>query len=270
MVTAPPGSASFEAEDIARLSRPSLRLAFEPGPAAPPLEDVAAALGRSRPELVTVAGQLPAARGERLLRLSQRPITDLERERSRTRLVAGLFWLLVYELRPDLWDRLARLEEISPDLLQALDCQGRLVVEVAAGTGRLSCFLAASASLLVAIEPVPSLRARLRQRLQGRACVVAAVGHRLPLADGAADLVVSCASFGPDFPIGGEPVVAELERVVRIGGRVAVVGPEQPGWWDERGYELHSFAPPEPVAQPDLEAFFGPLHPPSELALKTL
>lgn len=251
------------------MSHPTLRLAFEPGPASPPLEDVAAALGRSPKHLQLIAAQLPPARGERLLRLGQRPVSDRERDESASRLVGGLFWLLVYELRPELWERLARLEEISPDLLAALDSRG-LVVEVAAGTGRLSRHLAGGAGVLIAIEPVPGLRARLRRRLPARCLVVAALGHRLPLADGAADLAVSCASFGPDFPTGGKPVLAELERVVRPGGRVVVIGPEDPAWWSAMGYEVRSFPCPAPPEQPELEAFFGPISPPSELALKRL
>jgi len=45
VATAPPGSARFAAADLARLGRATLNLLLAPGPCAPPLEDVAAALG---------------------------------------------------------------------------------------------------------------------------------------------------------------------------------------------------------------------------------
>jgi hypothetical protein len=43
---------------------------------------------------------------------------------------------------------------------------------------------------------------------------------------GFADVLLSCTTFGPDPPLGGERVAAELERCVRPGGRVVLVGPE--------------------------------------------
>jgi SAM-dependent methyltransferase len=269
VAAAPPGSARFQPADLARLSRPTLRRLLAPGPSAPPLEDVAAALaGRAR-ELDVVASALPPSRGERLLRLSQRPATAGRREAAGRRLVRGAFWYLAYELAPDQWDRLAAAEPIAPALVADLPADGARVLEVAAGTGRLTAPLAGRAARLLAVEPCPPLRERLRRRLPGL-WVAAGVGHQLPVASGWADLVVSCATFGPDPPLGGEEVRRELERCARPGGAVALVSPEEPAWWQEDGYELRVY--PEPAARldPDLEAFFGPAHPPHRLLYKRL
>jgi SAM-dependent methyltransferase len=119
----------------------------------------------------------------------------------------------------------------------------------------------------VAIEPSPPLRRLLAQRFP---CVkvIAGVGHRLPLRSGWADLVVSCATFGPHAPMGGDAVLSELERCVRPGGTLGMVGPEEPGWWERRGFQLVSYPQPGARLDPDLEAFFGPPHPPHRLLLK--
>lgn len=269
VATAPPGSARFTAADLARLGRPTLRLLLAPGPSAPHLEDVAAALGDRPRELFAVAAALPPDRGERLLRLSQRPVAAGEREAAGRRLARGAFWYLAYELEPDLWDRLSRAEPVAPELLADLPADGARVLEVAAGSGRLTASLAGRAARLLAAEPCPPLRDRLRGRLPGIP-VVAAVGHELPCVSGWADLVVSCAAFGPDPPLGGDEVRRELERCARPGGVVALVSPEAPEWWRERGYELRDY--PEPAARldPDVEAFFGPAHPPCRLLYKRL
>lgn len=267
---APPGASSFEPEDVARLSPALLNLAFEPGPASAPLEDAAAALGLTPDAVYDVASRLPPERGERLLRLSQRSLPSEERLAARRRLVGGLFWLLVYELRPELWDRLAAQERISESLLAAIPVEGRLVVDVAAGSGRLSIPLAARARLLVAVEPAAPLRALLRRKLPAGSHVVAGMGQRLPVRDGAAGAVVSCATFGPDHPQGGDRIIAELERACAPGGVVAMVGPEAPDWWAERGFRLDRFPAETPRPDPELVEFFGPLCPPDTLLSKRL
>jgi SAM-dependent methyltransferase len=267
VAAAPPGSARFVAADLARLGRATLHLLLGPGPSAPPLEDVAAALGDRPRELFVVASALPPARGERLLRLSQRPVPPGEREAAGRRLVRGAFWYLAYELVPDLWDRLATAEPIAPQLLADLPADGARVLEVAAGSGRLTVWLADRAACLVAVEPCPPLRALLRRRLPG-VSVAAGVGHRLPVVSDWADLVVSCATFGADPPLGGDEVRQELERCARPGGSVALVSPEAPDWWEERGYELTVYPEPPARLDADVEAFFGPPHPPCRLLYK--
>jgi len=213
----------------------------------------------------------PPERAERLLRLAHRPRPAAEREAAERRVVRALFWPLVYELAPERWDALAAAEPVCPELLAALPADGARVLEVAAGSGRITVPLAERAAALLAVEPSRPLRRLLAARLQGRrAWAVAALAQRLPVADGWADLVVCCASFGPHEPLGGERVLAELERCARRGGGVvAFIGPEEPSWLEARGYERRVFEPSPPRGRvADLEAFFGRLWPPHELLLK--
>lgn len=266
---APGGSDRFQARDVARLSPSALNLLFEPGPSAPPLEDVAAALASEPSALYQVASALPPSRGERLLRLGQRPVSQEKREAAARRLVRGAFWYLTYELAFELWDRLAAAEPVAPQLLADLPADRARVLDVGAGSGRLAASLAARAALLVAVEPSAPLR-RLLVRRYPCIQVVGGVGHRLPIVSDWADLVVSCATFGPHPPLGGEPVLAELERCLRPGGTLAMVGPEDPAWWRRRGFELLVYPQPEARFDPELEAFFGPPHPPHRLLVKRL
>lgn len=269
---APPGSGQFQPEDLARLRPSAIAFMLSPGPASPPLEDVAAALEESPTALHAVASALPGNRAERLLRLAQRPRPETDRARAREALVRGLFWPLVYELLPDRWDRLSRAEAVHPQLLSALPSGCELVLEVGAGTGRLTVSLVERAGRLVAVEPSPGLRGILSSRLGGYADVVAGRAPQLPVRAGSVDLVISCASFGPHAPWGGEVVVADLERCARPGGTVAFVGPEDPDWFASLGYERTSFEValvPAP-AEPELVGFFGPLAPPHELLTKKI
>ena len=234
---------------------------------APPLEDLAAALGAPG-EIVAC---LDRARAAELQRLATEPISEAERESAGRRLVRGLFWFLVYELAPMRWDALAAVEPVHPDLLRSLSCDGARVLEVAAGSGRLSVELASRSRSLLTVEPSAPLRRLLLRRLRGRGWVLAAFAHALPVRDGWADVVTACASIGSQPPLGGEAVLGELERCCRPGGVVALIGPEDPRWFEARGYRRLDFGQLEaPPCDPEVEAFFGPRTPPHELLLKQL
>ena len=266
VLAAPPGSAQFRPADLARLTPSTLHRVLAPMPSAPPLEDVAAALGGQPRELFSVAAALEPSRGERLLRLSQRPVPDADRAAAGARVVRGLFWTLVYELEPERWIDLAEAEPISPDLLRDLPAAGARVVEVGAGAGRLTAHLVEVAAVVMALEPCPALRERLRRR--SRANVIAGVTQQLPLASGWADLATAGAAMGSQPPLGGPAALAELERVVRTGGTVALISPQDPPWFQERGYELREYPPPRVPPRPDLTSYFGPLEPLHSLLIK--
>jgi len=96
---------------------------------------------------------------------------------------------------------------------------GRPVVDLAAGTGKLTELLARSGARLVAIEPVSAMAARLRARLPS-APLLAGVAEALPLAASSVEAVV----VGQAFHWFDAPrAYAELARVVRPGGHLGLI-----------------------------------------------
>ena len=163
-----------------------------------------------------------------------------------------LAWELLYRLEPELYDRLARVERLHPGVVDWLPREVNRIAEVGAGTGRLTMELAERGRHVVAAEPALPLRRILRRKL-------AAAGHgdrvqvahgffdRLPLRDDSADLVVACSAFTPSPGHGGESGLAEMERVCRPGGHVAIIWPNHLDWLAARGYRYVSFPGPMSV-----------------------
>jgi SAM-dependent methyltransferase len=163
------------------------------------------------------------------------------------RTVPALAWELLYRREPELYDRLVRAERLHPAVLDWLPDDVERIAEVGAGTGRLTAQLLARARELVAVEPAAPLREILARRLAPadhgcRARVTGGFFDDLPLPDGWADLVVACSAFTPDPGHGGDAGLAEMERVCRPGGLVAIVWPNNLGWLAARGYQYVSFA----------------------------
>jgi SAM-dependent methyltransferase len=162
----------------------------------------------------------------------------------------ALAWELLYRLEPELYDRLVRAERIHPAVLEWLPQGIDRIVEVGAGTGRLTLELLDRASEIVAVEPAAPLRDLLIQRLarvnRGHyATVIGGFFDNLPLPGDWADLVVACSAFTPDSGHGGDAGLTEMERVCRPGGRVAIVWPNNVGWLAARGYRYVSFGEDE-------------------------
>ncbi len=109
---------------------------------------------------------------------------------------------------------------------------GRRVADLAAGTGKLTALLRPSGADLVAVEPVGAMLARLRFRLPG--CpAVSAVAEALPFAAGSLDAVVVAQAF---HWFDADRALAELSRVVRVGGRLGLVWNARArsgGWADQ-------------------------------------
>ena len=178
------------------------------------------------------------------------------------RLRRALFWPMVYELEPELWDAVSQAEPIHPGILAKLEIEGRRVLEVAAGSGRLTVHLCPRAAELVCVEPSAGMRRILVSRCSS-ADIRAGYFNALPIVDGWAELTVACASLQPD-----PDAVLELERATAPGGLLVLISPENPEWFEARGWERLSFDPNEVVInphEPEIEEIFGPLNPPHEL-----
>jgi ubiquinone/menaquinone biosynthesis C-methylase UbiE len=98
----------------------------------------------------------------------------------------------------------------------------RTVVDVAAGTGKLTRPLAATGATVVAIEPVAEMRARIgpaaERALDGTA-------EAMPLPDASADAVTVGQAF---HWFDGPAALAEIHRVLRPGGALALIWNRRP------------------------------------------
>ncbi len=163
-----------------------------------------------------------------------------------------LAWELLYRLEPELYDRLACAERLHPGVLDWLPRGLDRIAEVGAGSGRLTLELIERGREVVAVEPARSLRQVLRRKLAAaeygaRARVIHGFFDELPLGDDFADLVVACSAFTPVAGHGGDTGLAEMERVCRPGGCVAIIWPNNLDWLAARGYRYVSFGGPMSV-----------------------
>jgi SAM-dependent methyltransferase len=115
---------------------------------------------------------------------------------------------------------------------------GPRLLDVGAGTGRLSVPLLESGIDVVAVEPLDRMRAILARSIGGERALEGRA-EALPLGDASVDGAV-CADAWHWFA--GRRAADELERVVRPGGGVVVCvsqprwrGDEGPPWWREVG-----------------------------------
>jgi SAM-dependent methyltransferase len=160
-----------------------------------------------------------------------------------------LAWEVLYRLEPELYDRLAAAERLHPGILDWLPRGVDEIVEVGAGTGRLTLELVSRARKVVAIEPAAPLRVILQRKLDlvtngSRAQVIHGFFDDLPVPDDVADVVVTCSAFTPDSAHGGDAGLAEMERVCRPGGCVAIIWPNNLDWLAGHGYGYVRFGGP--------------------------
>jgi SAM-dependent methyltransferase len=102
---------------------------------------------------------------------------------------------------------------------------GRRVVDLAAGTGKLTRALAGLGADLVAVEPVAGMRAQLQRAVPGVEALEG-TAERIPFPDGAIDAVVVAQAFHWfDIPA----AAAEIHRVLSTGGGLGIIRNE----WDE-------------------------------------
>jgi ubiquinone/menaquinone biosynthesis C-methylase UbiE len=101
-----------------------------------------------------------------------------------------------------------------------LDFTGATVIDVGAGTWRLSLLVAAQAKTVFAVEPVANLRAYLKQKAQAKGFrnvyPVDGLITSLPFPEQFADVTMGGHVFGEDL----EAEYQELLRVTKVGGMI--------------------------------------------------
>ena len=102
----------------------------------------------------------------------------------------------------------------------------RDVLDLAAGTGKLTRDLVPTGARIVAVEPLDEMRARLVEAVPGVEAM-AGTAEQVPLADESVDAVVCAQAFHWFDP---ERALPEIHRVLRPGGGLAMI-------WNTRGVE---------------------------------
>jgi SAM-dependent methyltransferase len=93
---------------------------------------------------------------------------------------------------------------------------GRTVVDLAAGTGKFTRLLVPTGARVIAVEPVAEMRALIRGPVE----VLDGTAEAMPLQDSSVDVVTVAQAFHWFDP---EPALAEIRRVLRPGGTLALV-----------------------------------------------
>jgi SAM-dependent methyltransferase len=141
--------------------------------------------------------------------------------------------------------------DYAPGVVGALAAElglqpGATVLDLAAGTGKLSRTLVACGFDVVAVEPLPSLRDLLGERI-GSARVHAGVAEQIPLPDSSVAAVTVADAF---HWFDREAAVSEIARVLIDGGGLAVLStvPDWSGasWAHELGTLVSQSRPHHP------------------------
>lgn len=124
------------------------------------------------------------------------------------------------------------LQIVGETLGEAADVNaGERVLDVAAGNGNATLAAARRFAEVTAIDYVPALLEKCRQRAQAeglRVRIEPADAENLPFADGSFDVVLS--TFGAMFAPDQERTAREMLRVVRRGGRIGMAN------WTPEGF----------------------------------
>ena len=96
---------------------------------------------------------------------------------------------------------------------------GRRVLDLAAGTGKLTRRLTETGATVVAVEPVDAMRARLVRALPAVEAL-AGTAEAIPLPDASVDAVTVGQAF---HWFDGDAALAEIHRVLRRGARLGLV-----------------------------------------------
>lgn len=166
-------------------------------------------------------------------------------------------WELMYRLEPELYERLVRGERLHPSIIDWLPPHVSRILEIGAGTGRLTLEIASRSDHLVAVEPAAPLRQRLRTRLtaagHSHVDIVDGFFDVLPVPERHCDIVISCSAFSPSFVPDPEQCLRVMESRCLVGGLLVLVWPNHIDWLRDRGFSRVVFDGPMRVEYPSLE-----------------
>ena len=172
---------------------------------------------------------------------SASPDIDAIKARIRAAWTAGDFGVIARQVEEDEAVFVERLN-VTP---------GMKVLDVACGTGNTAIPMARRGADVIGVDIAPNLLAQARERARAegvRARFEEGDAEQLAFADGAFDLVVSV--FGAMFAPRPERVAAELTRVCRSGGRIAM-GNWTPDSFAGQSYRMTAkYLPPPPGLAP--------------------
>ncbi|WP_188296810.1 class I SAM-dependent methyltransferase [Streptomyces sp. CBMA156] len=138
----------------------------------------------------------------------------------------------------------------------AVPREARRVLDLGAGTGKLTGLLVEAGLDVVAVEPDEGMRARLAAAVP-KAAVRAGSAERIPLPDGSVDAVVVAQAW---HWFDQAVAVPEIARVLAPGGTLALVWnvrDESEPWAAALGVLMHRSAPQRIDTRPVLPAPFG-------------
>ena len=127
---------------------------------------------------------------------------------------------------------------------------GSTVLDLGAGTGKLSAAFARRVARVIAVEPGPAMLAQLRRALPEAEAVLGAA-EAIPVGDAAVDAVVCGQSF---HWFRMDEALREIRRVLRAGGGLGLI-------WNVRD--------PDDPLQAEVTALLAPFVPPGRAALPT-
>jgi ubiquinone/menaquinone biosynthesis C-methylase UbiE len=119
-------------------------------------------------------------------------------------------------------------------LLEIADLSGKTVIELGAGTGRVTRILAPLAGRVLAFDRSPHMleraRAYLSDEIKRNVRLAQADNHEVPLPDSSAEVLIEGWSFGhsvsregADWKKAAEEILAESVRLVKTGGALILI-----------------------------------------------
>ena len=144
----------------------------------------------------------------------------------------------IYDTRAHDYHELVSREDMHGNLRRALleiaDFSGKTVIELGAGTGRITRILAPLAGRVLAFDRSPHMleqaRAYLSEEISGNVRLAEADNHAVPLPDSSAEVLIEGWSFGHSVTReGGEwkkaaaEILAEGMRLVKSGGALILI-----------------------------------------------